>query len=373
MLTIDKQKLLAGLAPLSRVATSKSHPIYEYVLLECGKEEDVLCLTCTNGDLSAVARVTMTQSAPEAFQECVQARLLLDMLKSLANGEIVITKTDKGLSIDWGSGKSSLCTADPNDFPNTYLIAEPTLKGTQNIRSLQRALKSAIGATADESFGRPALSSVNFDSDGVTMNLVASDSHQLVCASMESSLPKGSFLLPYPAAHLLGFVLPSSESNMIDISADDSHVRFDTDDFSVFSALVKAKFPNYRLVIPDSPSGCLLIERDRLTQIFRRASVFTDKTAGSVSLTLADGKMMIASEDVGYGMSLNETVVCDYSGPEVSVMVKAAMLIDVLGSINAEKIELGITAPLKPLRIQPETPEFEGETQVAVLMPTTRK
>ena len=99
MLTIDKQKLLAGLAPLSRVTTSKSHPIYEYVLLECGKEEDVLRLTCTNGDLSAVARVTMTQSAPEAFQECVQAKLLLDMLKNLANGEIVITKTDKGLRI----------------------------------------------------------------------------------------------------------------------------------------------------------------------------------------------------------------------------------------------------------------------------------
>lgn len=372
MLTIDRQKLLAVLNPLIRVTTSKSHPIYEYVLLQCEKGEDVLHLTCTNGDLSATARVTMTQSAPAAFQECVQAKLLLDMLKSLANGEILVSKTDKGICIDWGSGKSSLYTADPNDFPNNYIVPEPKLKGSLNVRSLQRALKSAMGATADEDFGRPALSSVNFDSDGVTLNLVASDSHQLVCASMESSLPKGAFLLPYPAAHLLGSILASSESNVIDVSVDDTRVRFDTDDFSVFSALVRAKFPNYRAVIPDNPAGCLHIERERITQIFKRAFIFANKNSGSVSLTLSEGRMKIASEDVGYGMSLNEDITCDYSGPEVSVMVKAAMLIDVLGSINAEKVELGITAPLKPLRVQPDTPEFEGETQVAVIMPTSR-
>ena len=372
MLTIDRQKLLTALTPLMRVTTSKSHPIYEYVLLECKKDEDVLRLTCTNGDLDAVACVTLTQCSAEDFVGCVQAKLFLDMLKSLANGEILIGKTDKGLSIDWGSGKSSLYTADPNDFPNTHIVPEPKLKGSLNIRCLQRALKSAIGATADEDFGRPALSSVNFDSDGVTLNLVASDSHQLVCASLESSLPKGAFLLPYPAAQLLGSILASSESNVIDISVDETRVRFDTEDFSVFSALVRAKFPNYRLVIPENPAGYLHIERERITQIFKRAFIFTNKTSGSVSLTLSDGKMKVASEDVGYGMCLNEEVACDYSGPEVSVMVKAAMLIDVLGSINADKVELGITAPLKSLRVQPETPEFEGETQVAVLMPTTK-
>ena len=62
MLTIDRQKLLTALTPLMRVTTSKSHPIYEYVLLECKKDEDVLRLTCTNGDLDAVACVTLTVS-----------------------------------------------------------------------------------------------------------------------------------------------------------------------------------------------------------------------------------------------------------------------------------------------------------------------
>lgn len=372
MISIDKQKLLSGFAPMAKVTTSKSHPIYEYVLIECKKGEDVLHLTCTNGDLTVISRIQLTECAEKDFCTCVQAKLFGDMLRSLPNGEVVLGVNDKDAFLDWGTGKSTLFTAESADFPNTYLVSDPLLKGDLRISGLRQALKSVAKATADEDFGRPALSSVFFDSKDGILNVVASDSHQLVCGTLPSTLPDGNILLPDAAAHLLFVILVISESNVVEMTSNNSHVRFDTEDFSIISTLVKAKFPNYRAVIPENPAGRLYVEKEQILHTAKRAAIFCNKSTGSIGLEFNPGKIRIYSEELAYGMSLNETVYCEYDGPSINMMVKAEMMIDVLSIINADRIEIGVTEAMRPLRIQPEKLENKDESQVAVIMPTAK-
>ena len=371
MISFDKRKALTSLSPfISKIVSSKSPlPICEFVLIEINKGEDVMRMTCTEGNLTGTARITLSQFAEEDFKVCVQARLLQDMLKSLPDGEVTLFVKEKGAFLRWSSGESMLYTAEPTDFPNTYPINEPTVDGSLKVSSLALSLKCVAGATADESFGRPALSSILFDSLNGTMNLVASDSHQLICASFPSVLPVGNFLLPEQGAGLLNAVLAVTESDTVKVTCNNSHARFEMDDFSVTSTLVAAKFPKYSGVIPQNPPGILLIERTRLIQIIKRASVFCDKATGAIGLTFSPGNLKITSEDLGYGMNLNESICCEYTGPEVSMKVKAALLVDVLNSILGERVEIGVTESLRPLRFRPDASENKEETQVAVLMP----
>lgn len=371
MISFDKKKTFRVLAPLvSRIVSNKSpYPISDFVLIEVSKGKDIMHLSCTDGNLTGTARVTLEQCAAENFKICVAARLLLELLKILPDGELTLYSKDNGAFLRWDSGESMLSTVDPYDFPSAYVISEPKGNGSMKISSLAASLKSVAGAAADESFGRPALSSILFDSQNGTLNLVASDSHQLICASFPSGLPEGSFLLPSQGASLLSLITLTSEDSVLTVTYNDSHARFDMEDFSITSTLVSAKFPKYQGVIPQSPPGILLIERQRLIQIIRRASVFCSKATGSISLSFSPGNLKITSEDLGYGMNLNESVDCEYTGPEISMKVKADLLVDVLHSITAERIEIGVTEAVRPLRFRPEKPEKEDETQVAVLMP----
>ena len=372
MISFDKRKALTSLSPfISKIVSSKSPlPIYEFVLIEVNKGEDIMRMTCTEGNLTGTARITLSQFAEEDFKACVQARLLQDMLKSLPDGEVTLSLKEKGAFLRWGSGESMLYTAEPTDFPNTYPINEPIVDGNLKVSSLALSLKCVAGATADESFGRPALSSVLFDSLNGTMNLVASDSHQLICASFPSVLPVGNFLLPEQGAGLLNAVLAVTESNTVKVTCNNSHARFDMDDFSITSTLVSAKFPKYSGVIPQNPPGILIIERTRLIQTVKRASIFCDKATGAISLAFSPGNLKITSEDLGYGMNLNESINCEYTGPEVSMKVKAALLVDVLNSVLGDRVEIGVTESLRPLRFRPDASESKEETQVAVLMPS---
>jgi DNA polymerase-3 subunit beta len=371
MISFDRKKTMAALTPLiSKIVTSKSpYPICEFVLIEVRKGEDLMYLTCTDCNLSGTARVTLSQCAGEDFKVCVQARLLQDMLKSLPDGEVTLSVKDGTAFLRWNSGESILSTAEPADFPNTYAITEPVIQGRMKRSSLATSLRTVIKAAAEESFGRPALASVLFDSLSGSLNLVASDSQQLICASFPSELPDGNFLLPNPGAGLLNVILAATESDVVDVVCSKSHARFDMDDFSFTSTLVAAKFPKYQGVIPQGPPGILLIDRQRLVQIIKRASIFCSKETGCISLSFSPGNLKIASEDLGYGMNLKESADCEYSGPEINMKVKAGLLVDILHSIPGERIEIGITESIRPLRFRPETPETEGETQLAVLMP----
>ena len=370
MLTVNKKDLQKALSPLAKIVSASGMPIYEFVLLNCKKGESIMDVTCSNGNVFLTIKFALDHCSQEGFAVCTGYRLLTDLLKQLPDTELLLETKEDRLHLDWGSGKSTLYTTDWRDFPAPSLIKTSSFDGYVHSGALLRALSCVAGATANEDFGRPALSSVLFDSSNEKLNLVASDTHQLICASLPASLTEGMVLLPFPAANSLKAVLTDFADVNIDITADDSHVCLRCDAFSLTSNVVSAKFPNYKAVIPDNPQGTVVIENSLLIKAIKRAYVFSNKAVGNIKLSFSEGKIDIQTEDVGYGMRIHESIPCDYSGQEIIMMVNAPLLVDVLRSISSENVEIAVTAPLRPLRIRPEVTERENETRVALVMPT---
>lgn len=368
MIKIDRNTLIKRIQPLLRVATAKGLPVYECVLMESRKNEDTIRLSCTNGDIAVTCTMPLPEKSPEHFLTCVPARLLADMFKQLPEGEVTLELTEQGLAVIWNAGRSSLYTVDWRDFPSSQKIEEKT-KGTLRNETLSGALKSVIGSTADDSYGRPALSSINFDCLGGVLNIVASDSHQLMCVTMNAEVPDGSFLLPEAAAQVLKGILAESQEETTELSCDNGHVLFRSGEYSMTSNLVNAKFPKYRGIIPTTPDGILTIDKALLTGTIKRSLVFANKEHSNIVMTFSEGKVTFEAKDLVYGMLCTDVIGCDYSGPKISVNIKGHTLLGIIASMQGERVELGVTEGIKPLRIRPAEQESENESQVAVLMP----
>ena len=197
MLKLARNALLLNLAPLTRVSSVKGLPIYEFVHIRHRKDSGKLTLRCMDGDVSLSSCYEPEIKNENDFDTCVPARLLLDMLKQLPAGEITLSlsKDETNLQIEWKSGKSHLYTTSWTDFPD-----DPKIEDThQNIKTkandLLKAIKNVIGATADDMI-RPALTSICFDLLDNQLNLVASDSRQMICSTIPAAFPDGRFLLP---------------------------------------------------------------------------------------------------------------------------------------------------------------------------------
>lgn len=372
MIKIDRNTLIKRIQPLLRVATTKGLPIYECVLMEAKKDEDTIRLSCTNGDIAVTCTMPLPEKSAKHFLTCVPARLLADMFKQLPDGIVTLEGTEQGLSVNWGAGKSSLYTVDWRDFPSTQKIKEEKTKGNVKNETLSRALKSVICATADESYGRPALSSINFDSVNNTLNIVASDSHQLMCASMKAEITDSVFLLPESAAQVLKSILSEIEEDLMDIICDEGHAQFSSGDYTMNSTLVNARFPKYKGIIPTNPDGIMTIDRALLIGTLKRSLVFADKINNNVRLSFSTGRLTINANDLIYGMQSTDQLECDYTGPDICLGIKGPTLLGILLSIQGDQIELGVTGGMKPLRIKPAGQQANEDSLVAVLMPSVK-
>lgn len=106
--------------------------------------------------------------------------------------------------------------------------------------------------------------------------------------------------------------------------------------------LVEGVFPQYEQFIPSVISKKIKVSRDKMISSLKLASVLTDEKSKTVRLFLTNGKIKITSQNPDLG-DVKEEVATDYSGEDLSIGFNVRYLLDVLNSIEEEKVSIGFT------------------------------
>ena len=91
------------------------------------------------------------------------------------------------------------------------------------------------------------------------------------------------------------------------------------------------------------------------------------KRTGGVRVTLEKGAIHIESECPESGSAF-DTVVAEYDGPPVAIGLNAQYLLDALGAMSTDDVNLGVSGELDPALLRPSTEEAQGQ-YAAVVMP----
>jgi len=372
-ITIAKKDLLHLASRASGIAErgKSTMPVLQMLLLD--GEESRLVVSATDLYRSLVDHIPAEVTTPGLI--AVGAKDLVDRVKMMPDGPLLLTSDDRALTVKAkGTARRYTLRAMPGgDFPPIPQADPNAAKLTLDGGVLSRLIAlTKFSVATDET--RPHLNSALLEWSGNTVRMVSTDGHRLskAEATVDASA-SASLLIPLKALSSIDELADAAfrstegeEAGKLTIipSGSSAFVLAGTAIFSV--KLVDAQFPPYAQVIPASSESVVRVSRTLLADAVRAVSVAASERTGATKFSIGKGKILIESESAESGDGTDELPI-EYSGKSIAIGFNARYVLDALGALDTEEVELGFTGELDPMVVKPVDPA--GPNYIGVLMP----
>lgn len=340
-ISIERETLLLALQAVANVVERRQTlPILSNILLSAEGSE--VNLTATDMEVESVARIEATVSRPGVIT--LPGRKLLDIVRSLpGQSSLVLEEKDKKVRIQTGRSRFTLSTLPASDFPALGYPAEEmalTLEGGQ-LQSLMGATQFAM-AHQDV---RYYLNGLLLEITGKMLRAVATDGHRLalsegtldiepVAGNRQLIVPrKGVAEIQRLASHVEGPLTLGVSANALRVSGAGQTVTV---------KLVDGKFPDYERVIPRNGDKTVVSQRETLRSALQRTSILSNEKFRGVRLNFNPG-VLKASAHNPEQEEAEEEIEIDYSGEALEIGFNVSYLLDVLGVLQAEAVQITLS------------------------------
>lgn len=347
-ITATRTTLQAALAQAVSVTPSRAAlPILGHVLIEAGEG---LTLSATDLDRAIVVRAKAEVLEPGRV--CVPAKTLAELTKTLPDKPIRLQRTGSQLVVSSGRTVARLPIADADDFPALPAVemAEAVEIEAADLAGLIQ--RTAFAASTEES--RPILNGGLIHARNGRLRVVATNGHRLAAVygpDAPESWPEDGIILHRAGLTMIERTLRGHEG-LVRLAVGTSHLALATDDLTLYSRLVEGPYPNYEQVIPKDNPTVATIDRAGLLGAIRRAMVVASEQTGRVRFewSPAGVQLQVVTSDTG---SMDEMVECAVEGPEIVIGFNGAYLIEILGAIATDEVEIKMSAPERAAIIAP--------------------
>ena len=172
---------------------------------------------------------------------------------------------------------------------------------------------------------------------------VATDGHRLAVCEADVALPKDvdtQVILPRKAVLELHRLLQDSEKE-INLEFTPNHLRLLFDETVFTSKLIDGRFPDYKKVIPDN-ERIVIADRERLRQALTRASILSNEKYRGIRFKLEENTLTLKAHNPEQEEA-EEQVEVAYKEGEISIGFNVLYLLDVLGAITDEKVQIALS------------------------------
>ncbi|MBW7866836.1 MAG: DNA polymerase III subunit beta [Brumimicrobium sp.] len=364
---VSSTTLLKQLQTISGVLTTNSTlPILDNFLFEINKQS----LRVSASDIETTMKTEFEVESSEAGKICIPAKLLLEILKNLPDQPLTFTINDDnfGIEISYSNGKSKMVGYNGNDFPEIKEVKQKDVISMPG-NMLAEAINKTIFAAGNDDL-RPVMSGVfcQFTSDEMTF--VATDAHKLVRFRKPlASSVNIDFILPKKALNILKNNLTSGEGTEVKITYNEYNAVFSFQNIELTCRLIDGKYPNYEAVIPKENPNVLTIDRAEFYNSLKRVSIFSNKTTHQVSLKISGAELAISAEDIDFANEAKERLTCNYAGEDIEIGFNSRFLIEMLGNLDSDEIQLMMSQPNRAGLIVPINDKTSEGNILMLVMP----
>lgn len=365
-LVAPKKALMRLLQRCQGVAPKKSTmPVLTKVLLD--GDDGQLTIYATDLYISVCGTIEAEIANPGSI--ALPARELLERVKHMPDGPVGIT-VGSGSSVDikaiGGNRRYTLHSLPGSDFPNTPEPDDDSPAMDLTVGTLSTLIHhTRFAISADES--RPHMNGALLECGGGLIRMVSTDGQRLCKIEIPiDDLPDTSLLLPLKGVVELSKLLDEAtdKSSMVKVTHTTPNVFFQLHDVEFVIKTIPDQFPPYENVIPEASDHNIEVSRQQLHDALKAVSVSANDVTAGVKIEVVGGRMKITSESPEGGGGFDELEV-QYDGPDIEVGFNAHYLIDALGAIDGDVVELQAAGPLDPAVIRPAS----DLDYVAVVMP----
>ncbi|HEV8459441.1 MAG TPA: DNA polymerase III subunit beta [Gaiellaceae bacterium] len=358
-ITVSKDELASKLAIVARGVSARTAVL---VLggIQLRAEGGRLHLAATDMEVS-LRTAADAQVAGEGVV-IVPGRLLLDIARSLPEGEVTIEHKPEEAIVAVSSGSASyrLHTYSSEDFPRLPEVDEGTLHAIEREALVETIARVGRSASRDES--RPVLTGILVRFEPGKIVMAATDSYRLAVkeTSVEGTLPDLEAIIPARALQELTRIAGGADD--VQLGVQENHVVFAADGTVLTTRRIDGQFPNYRQLLPEQFEHEVVLPREEALDVVRRVSLMAQRNS-PLRLRFADGELTVSAitQDVG---EARESLPAPYNGDAMEIGFNAEFLRDGLESVESDSITFKLISPLRPAVL-----EGEGDDYVYLIMP----
>ncbi len=332
------------LKPLSAVIgvveRRQTMPILAHVLISA--QDGKLTMTATDLEVELRADVDVEVEVPG--EVTVPGRKLYDICRALPEGVTVELALSGGrATIKAGRSRFTLSTLRAADFP---VVEEVTIQQTLKLarQDLKHLLEKTQFSMAQQDV-RYYLNGLLLETADATLRAVATDGHRLALAeiSMEASAEQAGQVI-VPRKGVLELLRLVDGEGDVEITLGSNHVRVEADDIRFTSKLIDGRFPDYDRVVPKDPSNVIQADRASLRAGLQRAAILSNEKYRGVRLALEENRVTMQANNPEQEEAEEELEVA-YTGDEMEIGFNVNYLLDALGAVDSEEVELGVSDP----------------------------
>ncbi len=352
-MTVTRDELAAKLAIVSRgVSTRTAVLVLGGIQLRAEAGKLHLAATDMEVSLRAVADANVTDEGTTV----VPGRLLLDIARSLPEGEVSIEhKPEEAVVVvTAGSAMYRLHTYSNEDFPRLPDVEEGSLHTVEREALVETINRVSRSASRDES--RPVLTGILVRFEPGKLVMAATDSYRLAVKEtpVTGTLPELEAIIPARALQELARIAGAADE--VQLGVQDNHVVFGVDGTWLTTRRIDGQFPNYRQLLPEQFEHEVPLPRDEVLEVVRRVSLMAQRNS-PIRLRFADGELTVraVTQDVGEAA---ESLPVPYNADPLEIGFNAEFLRDGLESVEADSITFKLISPLRPAVLEGDSDDY---------------
>ena len=338
-LIAPREDLLAPLqSVIGVVERRQTMPVLANVLLAARDNR----LSVTGTDLEVELVATSTVSVQQAGDVTVPGRKLLDIFRALPEKTNITLSTEgERVSVRGGRSRFTLSTLPAAEFPLVEEInAQHTLVLAQG--EFRRLIDKTHFSMAQQDV-RYYLNGLLLETDGKSLRAVATDGHRLALCEMElTGKAKTNQQVIVPRKGVLELQRILGTEGSIELAVGTNDIRCQIGEIRFTSKLIDGRFPEYGRVIPASPPRTVEADRETLRQALQRTAILSNEKYRGIRLTARPDLLMLQAHNPEQEEAEDQVEV-SYKGEEVEIGFNVNYLLDALGAIEGDKVEIGLT------------------------------
>ena len=210
------------------------------------------------------------------------------------------------------------------------------------------------------------LNGLLFEVSADYLRVVATDGHRLAMHTEKmkiSGAGKIQVIVPRKGILELSRLLSDGDES-VNLVIGTNHIRARTKDFTFTSKLVDGKFPDYDRVLPKGGDKVLTAVRNDLRQALNRTAILSNEKFRGIRLMLASDELKIVANNPEQEEA-EEIISVEYKGPSLEIGFNVSYLVDVLGVLTTDSVQLILADSNSSVLIQ----ATENSPSLYVVMP----
>lgn len=364
---IDGKLFQQQLQAVNKVINTKNAiSILDNFLFEL--DGDTLTVTGNDQENIVSARLKVVDSEGNGAI-AVPAKTLLEITKEISNQpiEFRLDESYGDIEINFLNGNFKFKGINAMEFPKGEEYEGEGKEFTVSGEVILQGLESTLYAVSQEPI-RPIMTGVYWDIHTEDITFVASDTHKLVRFITHKATPgfDYGFIMPFKPASIIKSILKKDDE--VKVKIGEKGAKFEFGDFSLSCRFIKGNYPNYNRVIPANNPFTVTIDRASFLNAMRRVAIFASKASNLVKMSMRAGGLLLEAQDLDYGTSAKETVMCDYDGNEMTIGFNSMYTIEILNNMPGESVMLKLSDPSRPGVFEPMK-QPEESSLVIIEMP----